>query len=146
MLRKVISQETMQRMRSGCLALLQYCIYDNICLVQERGISISTRLLGDRNALIYGRMLREHGLGSIPGTAAKILDDSVREILSHKKVDVAAWVEIVTTAHECGIRSTSTMMYGHVEAPEHMEMGMLSNLVVRPSQDVTRPAACSAFA
>ena len=47
----------------------------------------------------YIAMLRDAGLGSIPGTAAEILDDDVREILSHKKVDVAAWVEIVTTAH-----------------------------------------------
>ena len=63
----------------------------------------------------YIAMLREHGLGSIPGTAAEILDDSVREILSHKKVDVAAWVEIITTAHALGVPTTSTVMYGHVE-------------------------------
>ncbi len=68
----------------------------------------------------YIGMLREHGLGSIPGTAAEILDDSVREILSHKKVDVAAWVEIVTTAHSLGVPSTSTIMYGHVESPHHI--------------------------
>ena len=65
-------------------------------------------------------MLREHGLGSIPGTAAEILDDSVREILSHKKVDVAAWVEIITTAHTLGVPTTSTIMYGHVESPRHV--------------------------
>jgi FO synthase len=63
----------------------------------------------------YIAMLREHGLGSIPGTAAEILDDSVREILSHKKVDVAAWVEIITTAHRLGVPTTSTVMYGHIE-------------------------------
>ena len=67
----------------------------------------------------YIGMLRDHGLGSIPGTAAEILDDSVREILSHKKVDVAAWVEIITTAHSLGVPTTSTIMYGHVESP-HM--------------------------
>ena len=65
-------------------------------------------------------MLREAGLGSIPGTAAEILDDSVREILSHKKVDVAAWVEIITTAHSLGVPTTSTIMYGHVESPRHV--------------------------
>src|SRR6202020_2101765 len=48
---------------------------------------------------------RDAGLGSIPGTAAEILDDDVREILSHKKVDVAAWVEIITTAHARGGRT-----------------------------------------
>lgn len=68
----------------------------------------------------YITMLKEHGLGSIPGTAAEILDDGVREILSHKKVDVAAWVEIITTAHSLGVPTTSTIMYGHVEAPRHV--------------------------
>ncbi len=68
----------------------------------------------------YIQMLRDHGLGSIPGTAAEILDDGVREILSHKKVDVAAWVEIITTAHSLGIPTTSTIMYGHLESPRHV--------------------------
>src|SRR6202048_711397 len=68
----------------------------------------------------YITMLRDHGLGSIPGTAAEILDDGVREILSHKKVDVAAWVEIITTAHSLGVPTTSTVMYGHVETPRHV--------------------------
>ncbi len=65
-------------------------------------------------------VLRDAGLGTIPGTAAEILDDDVREILSHKKVDVGTWVEIVTTAHELGLRSSSTIMYGHIETPEHV--------------------------
>jgi CofH subfamily radical SAM domain protein len=68
----------------------------------------------------YIGMLREAGLGSIPGTAAEILDDSVREILSHKKVDVAAWVDIITTAHSLGVPTTSTIMYGHLESPRHV--------------------------
>ena len=68
----------------------------------------------------YIGMLREHGLGSIPGTAAEILDDGVREILSHKKVDVATWVEIITTAHSLGVPTTSTVMYGHIETPRHV--------------------------
>ena len=68
----------------------------------------------------YITMLKEHGLGSIPGTAAEILDDGVREILSHKKVDVSAWVEIITTAHAVGVPTTSTVMYGHVETPRHV--------------------------
>src|SRR5258708_3419796 len=68
----------------------------------------------------YIAMLRDHGLGSIPGTAAEILDDGVREILSHKKVDVAAWVEIITTAHSLGVPTTSTVMYGHIETPRHV--------------------------
>lgn len=68
----------------------------------------------------YLAMLRDAGLGSIPGTAAEILDDEVREILSHKKVDVATWVEIVTTAHRLGIPSTSTIMYAHLETVQHL--------------------------
>ena len=68
----------------------------------------------------YIAMLRDAGLGSIPGTAAEILDDSVREVLSHKKVDVAAWVDIISTAHALGIRTTSTIMYGHLESPRHV--------------------------
>ena len=70
--------------------------------------------------LDYLRMLRDGGLGSIPGTAAEILDDEVREVLSHKKVDVATWVEIITTAHRLGIPTTSTVMYGHVETSGHI--------------------------
>lgn len=65
----------------------------------------------------YLRMMRDEGLGSIPGTAAEILDDRVRQQLSPNKLPVARWVEIITTAHELGIPTTSTMMYGHVEKP-----------------------------
>jgi FO synthase len=68
----------------------------------------------------YIGMLRDAGLGSIPGTAAEILDDSVREVLSHKKVDVAAWVEIISTAHALGVPTTSTIMYGHIESPRQV--------------------------
>ena len=68
----------------------------------------------------YIGMLRDHGLGSIPGTAAEILDDDVREILSHKKVDVRSWIEIITTAHRLGVPTTSTVMYGHVETAGHV--------------------------
>lgn len=70
-------------------------------------------------------MLRDAGLDTIPGTAAEILDDDVREILSHKKVDVASWVDIVTTAHRLGVRSSSTMLYGHVETPAHIVRHLL---------------------
>jgi FO synthase len=68
----------------------------------------------------YIGMLRDAGLGSIPGTAAEILDDEVREILSHKKVDVRTWIEIITTAHRLGVPTTSTVMYGHVESAGHV--------------------------
>jgi 7,8-didemethyl-8-hydroxy-5-deazariboflavin synthase CofH subunit len=67
----------------------------------------------------YLLMLKEAGLGSIPGTAAEILDDEVRRQLSPNKLKVQQWVEIIRTAHSLGIPTTSTMMYGHVERPEH---------------------------
>jgi len=65
----------------------------------------------------YLRMMKDEGLGSIPGTAAEILDDRVRKELSPNKLPAARWVEIITAAHELGIPTTSTMMYGHVEQP-----------------------------
>jgi FO synthase len=65
----------------------------------------------------YLRMMKDEGLGSIPGTAAEILDDRVRKELSPNKLPAARWVEIITAAHELGIPTTSTMMYGHVEEP-----------------------------
>ncbi|WP_430783238.1 bifunctional FO biosynthesis protein CofGH [Actinoplanes sp. G11-F43] len=61
--------------------------------------------------------LREAGLGTIPGTAAEILDDDVRWVLTKGKLPTSTWVDVVTTAHEVGIRSSSTMMYGHVDHP-----------------------------
>ncbi|KJS55914.1 FO synthase [Streptomyces rubellomurinus subsp. indigoferus] len=62
---------------------------------------------------------KESGLDTIPGTAAEILDDEVRWVLTKGKLPAATWVEVVTTAHELGIRSSSTMMYGHVDTPRH---------------------------
>ena len=62
---------------------------------------------------------RRRGLGTIPGTAAEILDDEVRWVLTKGKLPADTWEEIVTTAHALGIRSSSTIMYGHVDAPPH---------------------------
>ena len=62
---------------------------------------------------------KARGLGSIPGTAAEILDDEVRWVLTRGKLPADAWEEIVTTAHRLGIPSSSTIMYGHVDAPPH---------------------------
>ncbi|HYB97702.1 MAG TPA: 5-amino-6-(D-ribitylamino)uracil--L-tyrosine 4-hydroxyphenyl transferase CofH [Candidatus Limnocylindrales bacterium] len=76
-----------------------------------------------RAGMDYPEFIRElvaSGLDTIPGTAAEILDDDVREILSHKKLDVATWVRIITTAHELGVPTTSTVMYGHLETPMHI--------------------------
>jgi FO synthase len=62
---------------------------------------------------------RTHGLGTIPGTAAEILDDDVRWVLTKGKLPADAWEEIVRTAHDVGLRSSSTIMFGHVDAPPH---------------------------
>jgi FO synthase len=67
----------------------------------------------------YLSMLRDNGLDTLPGTAAEILDDQVRFILSRNKLTTEQWKEVIRTAHRCGIRSTSTLMYGHVETPDH---------------------------
>ncbi|MGW2700918.1 bifunctional FO biosynthesis protein CofGH [Streptomyces sp. NPDC001340] len=62
---------------------------------------------------------KEAGLDTVPGTAAEILDDEVRWVLTKGKLPAATWIEVITTAHELGIRSSSTMMYGHVDQPRH---------------------------
>ncbi len=65
------------------------------------------------------RELKKAGLGSIPGTAAEILDDSIRGIICPKKLKTEKWVEIIKTAHRLGIPSTATIMYGHIESLEN---------------------------
>ena len=67
----------------------------------------------------YLAMLKDNGLDTLPGTAAEILDDQVRQVLSRNKLSSAQWREVITTAHRLGIRSTSTLMYGHMETPAH---------------------------
>lgn len=62
-------------------------------------------------------MLRDAGLGTLPGTAAEILDDRVREHLCPDKIRTAQWAEVMMTAHDLGLRSTATMMFGHVDDP-----------------------------
>src|ERR1700681_44767 len=67
----------------------------------------------------YLMMLHDNGLDTLPGTAAEILDDEVRHVLSRNKLSSAQWQEVIRTAHQCGIRTTSTLMYGHMETPGH---------------------------
>jgi FO synthase len=62
---------------------------------------------------------KDAGVGSLPGTAAEILDDDVRWVLTKGKLPAASWVEVITTAHRLGIPTTATMMYGHVDTPVH---------------------------
>ena len=83
----------------------------------------------------YLLMLREAGLGSIPGTAAEVLDDKVRRSLSPNKLKVRQWIDVIRTAHSLGIPSTSTIMYGHTELPEHWVRHIL---LLREIQKETR--------
>jgi FO synthase len=62
---------------------------------------------------------KEAGVNSLPGTAAEILDDEVRWVLTKGKLPASVWVEVITTAHELGLPTTATMMYGHVDTPAH---------------------------
>ncbi len=76
-------------------------------------------------AEVFAR-LKDAGLGSTPGTAAEVLHDGVRERISPNKLPVARWVEIIAASHEAGLRSTATVMFGHIEEPwelaEHMRV------------------------
>ena len=78
------------------------------------GIELTGMPLAD-----YLAMLRDNGLDTLPGTAAEILDDQVRFVLSRNKLTTEQWKQVIRTAHRCGIRSTSTLMYGHIETPTH---------------------------
>src|SRR6202790_4948553 len=82
----------------------------------------------------YLRMMKDEGLGSIPGTAAEILDDRVRKELSPNKLPAARWVEIITAAHELGIPTTSTILNGHGEEPAD---GIRDMLLLRTIQKRT---------
>jgi len=68
----------------------------------------------------YLKMLKEAGLGSIPGTAAEILDQEIRDKISPGRISVEDWIEVIKCAHALGINSTSTIMYGHIETYKHI--------------------------
>jgi len=78
------------------------------------GVELTGMTLAD-----YLAMLRDNGLDTMPGTAAEVLDDEVRHVLSANKLSTAQWVDVIRTAHRSGIRTTSTLMYGHAETPVH---------------------------
>jgi FO synthase len=73
----------------------------------------------------YLEMLRDAGLGSLPGTAAEILDDEVRARICPDKLDTAQWLDVIGTAHDVGLKTTSTIMFGHVEAPHNWARHLL---------------------
>jgi len=67
----------------------------------------------------YLAELKAAGLGTLPGTSAEILDDEIRDVISKGRITTRQWIEVITTAHSLGIRTTSTIMYGHIETPLH---------------------------
>jgi 5-amino-6-(D-ribitylamino)uracil---L-tyrosine 4-hydroxyphenyl transferase len=67
----------------------------------------------------YLKMLKEAGIGSLPGTAAEILDQSLRDVISPGRVSVQNWIRVIKQAHAIGIPTTSTIMYGHIETSRH---------------------------
>ena len=79
------------------------------------------QFIAEHDGLSYAQViaaLRDAGVGSMPGTAAEVLDDDVRRILCPEKTNTATWIEIVGTAHQLGMPTTSTMLSGHIETPE----------------------------
>ena len=78
----------------------------------------------------YLAELKRAGLGTLPGTSAEILDQEIRDVIARGRITVAQWVEVITAAHAQGIRTTSTIMYGHIERPEHWirHMGLLRDI------------------
>src|SRR5262249_60217671 len=66
----------------------------------------------------YLKTLREAGLGTLPGTSAEILDQEIRDVIARGRITVRQWIEVITSAHALGIRTTSPILYGHVEPRE----------------------------
>ena len=88
------------------------------------------QFIANHDGLSYAEViasLRDAGVGSMPGTAAEILDDEVRRIICQEKTNTATWLEIVETAHQLGVPTTSTMLSGHIETPEQ-QIGHLEKL------------------
>lgn len=79
--------------------------------------------------------LKEAGLGSLPGTAAEILDDEIRAVLCADKLSTDEWLTVINTAHEIGLRTTATIMHGHLERPAHHARHLLR---IRDQQEKTR--------
>src|SRR5262245_5193409 len=67
----------------------------------------------------YLAALKAVGLGTLPGTSAEVLDQEIRDVIARGRITVEQWIEVITSAHALGIRTTSTIMYGHVETPAH---------------------------
>ena len=87
--------------------------------VLARGDPLRLDALGHADPRVPGRARGSAGLGTLPGTSAEILDQEIRDVIARGRITVDQWIEVITSAHALGIRTTSTIMYGHVERPEH---------------------------
>lgn len=122
-------------------------LYENICKaikseipeIHIHGFSPEEVLYGASRSEVsirdYLGRLKEAGVNTIPGTAAEILDQGMRDKISPGRISVKDWIEVITTAHKLGINSTATMMFGHIETPEHRVMHMAK---IREIQKQTR--------
>ncbi len=107
-----------------CRAVKEACPEMHVHAFSPLEVSHGARTLGLslRNFLAE---LRSAGLGTLPGTAAEILDDEVRALICPDKLSTAGWLEVMRTAHELGLRSTATIMFGHLEQPRHWARHLL---------------------
>ncbi len=108
----------------------------------ELGAMIEQSGLPDAEVLAR---LREAGVGSFPGTAAEILDDEIRDVISPNKLPTGRWVELIEAAHEVGIPTTSTVMFGHVEQPRHLATHLQVVRGIAELSAATRPAGITEF-
>ncbi|MFB2937520.1 7,8-didemethyl-8-hydroxy-5-deazariboflavin synthase subunit CofH [Aerosakkonemataceae cyanobacterium BLCC-F154] len=79
------------------------------------------QFIAREDSLTYTEVIaafQDAGVGSMPGTAAEVLDDNIRKVICPEKIDTATWLEIIGTAHKLGLPTTSTMLSGHIETPE----------------------------
>jgi len=105
--------------------------YINLCRAIKRAVPDLHLHAFSPEEILYGSVrsglpikdylleLKAAGLGTLPGTSAEILDQEIRDVIARGRITVAQWLEVITTAHALGIRTTSTIMYGHVETPAH---------------------------
>ena len=108
----------------------------------ELGAMIEASGLPDREVLAR---LRAAGVGSFPGTAAEILDDEIRDVISPNKLPTRRWVELIEAAHEVGIPTTSTVMFGHVEQPRHLATHLQVVRGIAERSAAARPAGITEF-
>ena len=90
----------------------------------------------------YLAELKEAGLGTLPGTSAEMLDQEIRDVIARGRITVEQWIEVITSAHALGIRTTSTIMYGHVETPAPLGPRTWSCCATSRRRPAASPSSC----